>query len=90
MPRYIDVDGLYERVKDYPYGVRGMVLNDIAQVPTADMVEVKHGKWIKQPIVKTSLPPQYVWECSECGKWLTGFVTTDYCPNCGANMRGET
>ena len=44
MHRYIDVDGLYERVKDYPYGFRGMILDDIAQVPSADVVEVVRCK----------------------------------------------
>lgn len=54
--------------------------------------ERKKGKWIRENIVLTSNPPQYMWHCSECGKmvhWFTTEVLTDFCPNCGADMRGE-
>lgn len=54
--------------------------------------ERKKGKWIRENIVLTSNPPQYQWHCSECGKmvhWFTSGVLTDFCPNCGADMRGK-
>ena len=54
--------------------------------------ERKKGKWIRENIVLTSNPPQYKWHCSECGRmvhWFTAEVLTDYCPNCGADMRGD-
>lgn len=50
----------------------------------------KKGKWIRENIVLTSNPPQYQWHCSECGRmvhWFTAEVLTDFCPNCGADMR---
>ena len=28
------------------------------------------------------------WYCSECGEWQT-YGMTNYCPNCGADMRGD-
>lgn len=52
----------------------------------------KTGKWARENIVLTSTPPQYRWHCSECGKSIFGFtaaILTDYCPNCGADMKGE-
>ena len=56
-------------------------------------IERKRGVWIKDNVVLTSMPPQYQYCCSLCGK--TAFTYTngiqylsDYCPNCGADMRG--
>ena len=56
--------------------------------------EPKRGKWIRTG--SGSLYDHY--ECSECGKqpkwdcmgnnrWKIAF--TDFCPNCGTDMRGE-
>lgn len=61
-------------------------------IPTADVMERKKGQWIRENIVLTSNPPQYQWHCSECGKmvhWFTTGVLTNFCPNCGADMRKE-
>lgn len=54
--------------------------------------EYKTGQWVPQDHnymygnTKTSMyfPPV----CSECGH--TGDFNMNYCPNCGADMRGET
>ena len=62
----------------------------IENIPTADVVEVKHGKW---------LPVQYTYfglkryECSECKDdeyWQKRYLEhkEKYCPNCGAKMDG--
>lgn len=50
----------------------------IDKVPTADVQEVKHGRWG----VLLSFPPQY--RCSEC-LTITDFAYA-YCPWCGAKM----
>ena len=52
-------------------------------IPAADVAEVKHGKWIKP----TNEPYTMLAKCSVCGFDL-GFIT-NFCPNCGADMRGE-
>lgn len=61
-------------------------------VPTTDVQEVKRGKWLKlgnDPIDNKQ------WICSEC-KGLTetayycGHCYYNYCPNCGARMRGDS
>lgn len=41
----------------------------------------KHGKWIEYPIVDGMN------QCSVCG--VLRFGDSNYCPNCGADMRGE-
>ena len=47
-------------------------------IPAAEVEEVKHGKWDRNPIAIV---------CSECGKAF-GLVEmfAHYCPSCGAKM----
>lgn len=58
----------------------------IKRQPTIDAEPVRHGKWVFNPsdaIEAMFAKPK----CSECG-----FESADggnYCPNCGADMRGE-
>lgn len=62
------------------------------RIPTADVVEVRHGKWI-QPHWKNS---NYCCNCSECGgeamhreyQWDKNGIYP-ICPNCGAKMDVE-
>ena len=54
--------------------------------PTADVVEVKHGEWSPNGIC----PWNNVvgnWRCSVCNG--ISLKNSKYCPNCGANMRGD-
>lgn len=67
-------------------------IKELAEFPTADVVEQKHGKWIRSVDELGE-----AWMCSEC---LEEFFPADgmdefisyvhYCPNCGARMDGET
>ena len=52
------------------------------RTPTADVVEVKHGEYIQKG----------AWhiECSVCRHVLAHIgEAKNYCPNCGADMRGR-
>ncbi len=52
----------------------------------ANVVEVRHGKWrMRKAIIFDSELVGY--NCSECN--TTWDTETNYCPNCGAYMRGE-
>lgn len=55
-------------------------------------VRKKTGRWIPQDCNKTSgnrtTCVYYYPVCSECGH--TGDFDMNYCPNCGADMRGES
>ena len=42
----------------------------------------KTGHWIDKYILRQ----YFQYECSECGR---ASLKSDYCPNCGADMRGE-
>ena len=68
--------------------------------PTADVVEVRHGRWIKHKpdseyikglhqlgIAKGMGENSIYWTCSECEHW--GVLHYKYCPNCGARMDGD-
>ena len=71
MARYIDADA---------YAFPGDLINE----PTADVVEVKHGEWIRP--TKLADMMHDIPHCSLCGE-----VPCDegkYCPNCGAKMDG--
>lgn len=102
MSRYIDADKLYEliRTNDYKLATRngsidyGMFTVGIKQAineqPTADVAEVRHGKW--QPCYEDWRKQIEGDECSACGFQHYGTNIRDYpfCPNCGERMDGET
>ena len=99
--RLIDANELVKFIKDnycqYCNSYNGLLCGacstdtfmcHVETAPTVDAVEVVHGRWEKAP-------HQYGFlRCSKCndvyisdtwlcdGKW-------NYCPNCGADMRGE-
>lgn len=66
------------------------VLALIDRQPAADVVEVRHGRWIG-----THDGFYYTYSCSECGyealyeENTTDQVCSKHCPNCGAKMEGE-
>lgn len=98
MAEYIDLDTPLEvkvaRGSTYkPYTSTLRELLDANHIPytAADVVERKRGEWIR---VTEELGES--WMCSEC---MEEFIPHDgmeefasyvhFCPNCGADMRGE-
>ena len=92
--RLIDADSLIESIERLnrpicdDYHMKGYVLDqiiqDIRNEPTIE--ERKKGKWIKLY--------EGNYKCSECGDWWgidNNEMVEDFkfCPNCGADMRGE-
>ena len=59
------------------------IISEINEQPTADVVKVVHGEWIDKG-------EDYVirWSCSNCGRKDTHIY--NFCPDCGADMRGES
>lgn len=68
-------DRLPQHVKDE--------INGIINSKPKEMVEVVHGEWIDKG-------EDYMirWTCSNCGRRDTHIY--DFCPDCGADMRGGT
>lgn len=103
MARYIDADWITQKLEGWQdklaetYGWNdeyvlclGEVLMKIDDTPTADVFERKVGKWIYKG-ARGRFP---VCECSVCGNtenadWAILGDNTNYCPNCGAMMKGE-
>ncbi|WP_458457468.1 zinc-ribbon domain-containing protein [Pseudobutyrivibrio sp.] len=66
-----------------PYNIKGNLLTRDDDCPLIETEERKVGKWIYHEIEDTCR-----WlECSECGYEIPN-VDMNYCPNCGAEMRG--
>lgn len=95
MSRYIDADELIQLgLQDGAYEY--VSVQEIADFPTADVVEVVHGEWEDCEIVQEDGDYKIIdeWQsarCSVCGKYLTTpymyhFDHFNYCPNCGAKM----
>ncbi len=73
------------RQYQYPYGVEFLLAN----IPAADVVEVRHAHW-EFPVFTDSddgLDPRV--KCSECGGIEAAFARWKYCPNCGARIDKE-
>jgi len=77
---------------EYRYAMSERFLIDrIKTLPSVNPQEPKTGHWIERN------DDHYDWyECSECGYGAEGEITMEggvrfnYCPNCGADMRGDT
>ena len=66
------------------------VIRKICAAPAADVVEVRHGRWLLE---RTPDGKPYCFHCSVCDDDFhhIGIMTVyDYCPNCGAYMMGES
>lgn len=65
----------------------------IDRIPSADVVEVRHGHWIYTAKVRPECPDDSdcYYECSEChaGDEHNKRVQVPYCWHCGARMDGE-
>ena len=61
------------------------VREEFDNVPAADVVEVRHGEW-KHIVYHNGCTPDEDMICSECG--ASGLPNWNYCPNCGADLRG--
>ena len=96
MSRYIDLDKIQFVIgTDAETGEKVMLatMNQIEEIPTTDVVEVRHGKWIW----KFNLDGDDFYECSICDRQevINGLCREKnpaehfpYC-HCGAKMDGE-
>lgn len=97
MARYIDADKIDYTVtvvgRDEYAGCRAVAFeSDIDDMPTADVAEVRHGRWEEhdryicnsddKPVAKIGT----IYICSECGR--QEYQMESYC-HCGAKMDGK-
>ena len=85
-------DGLNNPDKNKAFGHDAIeIMAEIHYMPAADVVEVRHGRWMT-----TDAYPHHLY-CSVCyktyaknAKWVNELdLPTNYCPNCGARMGKE-
>ena len=68
-----------------PYVHYADVYNCVINMPSVKPTRAK-GKWIEHGVKEGHLIEKYT--CSECD-YYAGTKTFNYCPNCGAEMRGD-
>ena len=86
----VDMDTYYGFTAAVQFGVNHAI-QCIKEAPAADVVEVRHGRWMT-----TDAYPHHLY-CSVCyktyaknAKWVNELdLPTNYCPNCGARMGKE-
>ena len=76
----------------YPLTEADRILNHAFEIAASCVynlpsAERKKGKWVR---VEDENGDFLCWECSECGeRYVMPYHRASYCPNCGAEMRGE-
>ena len=94
MRRYIDITDIEIPSDENDYDELVAFADAIARQEIMELPERKKGKWYKPTGM---MPPEYAgrYRCSECDgfamhDWKSHReVLTDFCPNCGADMKGE-
>ena len=98
MAEYIDKqafnDAIREAVRKYPntfYNGLEVARQIAHDMDAADVVPMRHGRWIDKPSKRGYGMSTY---CSYCGQHSgIGGIESNrhraYCPNCGAKMDGE-
>lgn len=119
MARYIDADKAFNLIKEqkgketgaFSKGLnKGLhiamsTINNKEVLPTADVVEVKHGYWLTKEYEYGKDGKSDEWveklaeqgDCAYCSFCLQNaglnggeeYVLSNYCPNCGAKMDGK-
>ena len=93
MAEYIERESLLEKAEEIEWWnettgfydhIRIVHAYDVEDAPATDVVEVKHGEWMKKPARFGSRYDMY--GCSVCGWTYTFHPDYNYCPRCGAKM----
>ena len=99
MAEYIEREALLKLARPVEMGAYSeqdvVTVKNIKNAPTADVVEVRHGKWVGGINTRLNLPQLSAyddWHCSECGNVYPEIYIGrfgNYCPYCGAKMDGK-
>ena len=98
MARYINADEFNEKIikitkttseKNDAFYVIGRIIYHLQTAQTEDVTPIIRGKWYdKKTTIKGAHGLAYGrWGCSVCKRKFS--QKSNYCPNCGADMRGE-
>lgn len=87
MARYIDAEKIFVKIPKFIDDYNDIlvplsdVIKAIQQTPTADVQEVRHGRWEE---IRDAYGRLEGWIHTECGREVK--TKECYCPNCGAKM----
>ena len=84
--RPIDADALLKKTINNPLHAPYIVEKDIRGMPTIQP-EPHEGEWEQVSAQRYFMSASYFYRCSACG--VNNVRNTNYCPNCGAKMKGE-
>ena len=98
MSRYIDAEQLEKddwKLMRTPHGLRAVdcEIMELDCVPTADVRENVKGEWIDAPNREFCFRADFkTIKCNKCGYNMPkcDSFANNFCPNCGADMRGES
>ena len=79
--KYVDFDEVITTYKTFGHLNLHNALEAFNEIPAADVQLIVHGYWIWDGYVYDA-----PWQCSNCGVFHD--VDSNFCPNCGADMRG--
>ena len=83
MSKYLNAADAAEKIAEKHGIPLGDLIDTFAEIPAADVVEVRHGRWIEQEKYIFGV----MYDCSICDdRILDNGHSWDYCPNCGAKM----
>lgn len=86
MAEYINREEAIQAAKAFAWGDNSLIVERMQTIPAADVIERKKGKWKEYdfPVLGKRK------HCSACGFIKIGSDEKIYnfCPNCGADMRG--
>lgn len=85
MSEYISKKNVKEIILNQPS--RYDMLENVKSAPSADVRPNIHATWEKVSADKYIQSANYRYRCSMCGELTIG--EPNFCPTCGADMRGE-
>ena len=77
----------YVNLLDIPRDDYNGIMEYIDELPSADVRPVRRGRWIVH--YDDIWPTESTQECSECHEEVPLLIDCKFCPNCGADMRGD-
>ena len=96
MSEYIERETLLKHAialnNPHELGENVVPVSDIEVAPAADVARVVHGRWILLGKNEHDYETSVEEKCSLCGRYVYRYDTElqdNYCPNCGADMRGS-
>jgi hypothetical protein len=85
--KYVDFDNVITTYKTFGHLNLHNALEAFNEIPVADVRPVMRGRWVEEAVYYADDgSPCYAFFCNQCS--MPFVVKYNFCPNCGADMRG--